>query len=114
MVRLTALHYKVKVASLQRYHRINEHNTGLMFEWELAEDRARSVGSEYPIKPFIEPFEFKDEDYTVKEKKFRVRLNDIYSYKENADNIVEVTLAGDVTYTVRETIEELDAMFFTE
>lgn len=112
MVKLTALHYKLKVEGLERYHNINEYGQSLLFEWEQEVDKARSVNEEYPTKPFIEPFEFKDSDYDVKEKLFRVRLDDIYSYKENADNIVEVTVAGDVAYTVKESIEELDALFF--
>lgn len=111
MVKLTALHYKLKMSSLERYHKIAEHNAGLMFNWEQAEERARSVGDNYPPKPFIEPFEFQDDDYLIKEKAFRIRLEDIYSYKENADNVVEVTVAGDISYTVKETIAELDALF---
>lgn len=111
MIKLTALHYKLKTSSLQRYHSIAEHNAGLMFNWEQAEERARSVGSDYPQKPFIEPFEFQDNDYMVREKAFRIRLEDIYSYKENIDNVVEVTVAGDISYTVKETIAELDALF---
>lgn len=111
MVKLTALHYKLKTSSLQKYHRITEHNESLMFNWEQSEERARSVGNNYPHKPFIEPFEFQEDDYLIYEKAFRIRLEDIYSYKENYDNIVEVTVAGDIAYTVKETIAEIDALF---
>lgn len=111
MVKLTALHYKLKVESLQRYHNINEHNQGLLFDWEQETETARDIKGEYPAKPFIEPFEFEDRDYIITEKSFRVRLSDIYSYKQNADNIVELTVAGDVAYTIKETIEYLDELF---
>ena len=71
---------------------------------------AKNLQSEYPIKPFIEPFEFIDDDYEITEKAFRVRKEDILSYKENVDNIVEITVDGN-SYTVKETIEEIDALY---
>lgn len=111
MVKLTALHYKIKVESLERYHKINELAQSQIFDWELEVDKARNLDGDYPEKPFIEPFEFIDSDYDKKELPFRIRKEDIYSYKENMDNIVEVTVAGDISYTVKEPIEFFDRLF---
>jgi CRISPR/Cas system-associated exonuclease Cas4 (RecB family) len=111
MIELTALHYKVKIEALERYHNIAEHNQGLMFTYETELDKARDLNGEYPTKPFIEPFEFRDEDYIVTEKKFRIRKKDIILYKENVDNIVEVMVSEELTYTVKQTVEEMDKLF---
>lgn len=114
MIKLTALHYKLKIPSLERYHSIAEHNAGLMFDWENEVERARAIpGSEYPKKPFIEPFEFNDDDYIRTELPFRIKKENIASYKLNTDNVVEVTVeysAENITYTVKNTIEEIDAL----
>lgn len=111
MISLTALHYKIKVSALERFHNINEYNESRMFIWSLEVDKAKDIGLEYPEKPFIEPFEFEDTDYVITERRFRVRLDDIYSYKENSDGVVELTVRDDVTYTIKETIEDLDKLF---
>lgn len=111
MIKLTALHYKLKTEALERFHNINNHNDSIMFEWEQELDTARNVNSEFPNKPFIEPFEFKPDDYYVTEKKFRVRLEDIYSYMENEEGVTELTVANDIAYTIKESVEEIDQLF---
>lgn len=113
MIKLTALHYKLKTPSLERYHNIAEHNSSRLFEWEVEKERASVTGQEYPKKPFIEPFEFKDEDYTITEKPFRVKKENIISYKENVEGVVEIVITSmseDVAYTVKEDILQLDAI----
>lgn len=111
MIKLTYLYYKLKTEALRRYHNIAEHNSGLMFEWENAVERARSVGDDYPPKPFIEPFDFKDSDYVMTEKPLRIRPKDVLYYRENIDNVSEITIDEGMSYTVKETIEELDILF---
>lgn len=111
LVQLTGLYYKLKPESLQRYHNINEHNAGLVFDWEREVERARSVGGDYPKKPFIEPFEFEEDDYNIQEKKFRITLKDIFLYKENIDNVTELTTTDGTTFTIKETIDEIDKFF---
>jgi len=111
MIKLTALHYKVKIEALERYHNIAEHNQGLMFAYESELEKARDLDGEYPAKPFIEPFEFIDDDYIVTEKRLRLRKKDIILYKENVDNIVEVMVLEELSYTVKETIEQIDNFF---
>lgn len=111
MIKLTALHYKLKTEALEKYHNITEYNQGLLFDHENELEKASSIGGEYPVKPFIEPFEFLDSDYIVTEKAFRVRKKDIITYKENESNIVEVMTTEDLSYAVKETIEEIDKYF---
>lgn len=109
MINLTYLYYKLKLQSLIKYHNITEHNAGLMFEWEQEVEKAESLGGNYPKKPFIEPFEFKDDDYLVIEKKLRVRPEDILLAKENEDDKVEITV-GEEIFVLKETIEEFDKL----
>lgn len=111
MIKLTALHYKIKLFALERFHNISQYNETLLLEWEKEVETARNLNDEIPKKPFIEPFEFDEEDYDITEKKFRVRLKDIYSYKENYNNITELTVGDDITYTIKETVDEIDALF---
>lgn len=111
MIKLTALYYKVKTEALERFHDINEHGETLIYEWEKELEKARDLGTEYPSKPFIEPFEFEDDDYDVTEQPFRIRLSDIQSVKTNLDGIVEITVSPDKIYSVKETIEEVDKLF---
>jgi CRISPR/Cas system-associated exonuclease Cas4 (RecB family) len=111
MIKLTALHYKVKIEAMEKYHNIAEHNQALLFAHAIELEKATDIDGNYVPKPFIEPFEFQDEDYIVKEKKFRIRKEDIILYKENADNVVEVMVSEELTYTVKESIEELDKLF---
>ena len=111
MIKLTVLHYKLKTEALERFHNINNHNESLMFNWEQDLDTSRNLNDDFPEKPFIEPFEFKPYDYIIIEKKFRVRLEDIYSYMENEDGVTELTVGDDITYTVKESIEEIDQLF---
>ena len=111
MIKITALHYKLKTEALERYHNITEHNQSLLFEYEKELERSTDLNQNYPHKPFTEPFEFNDEDYIVTEKLLRIRKKDIISYKENADNIVEIMITEDLSYTIKESIEELDNIF---
>lgn len=111
MVKLTILHYKLKDEALERFHLINEHAEGLMFEWESALDKARSIGDEYIQKPYVENFEFDDDDYEVTTGHFRVREDDIQSYRENIDGLVEVTTSLGEIVTIQENIEFLDEIF---
>lgn len=114
MIKLTALHYKIKVSALEVYHTINELAESRMFEWEKVMSKERSLDGEYVDKPFIEPHEFKQSDYDIQEKRFRVRPEDVLFYKENGDNLVEVTLRDvDATFVVKEKIEYIDTFFIS-
>ena len=110
MIKLTALNYKIKISALEIYHNINELAESRMFEWE-EESKRSAIGGEYVDKPFIEPHEFKTSDYDIKERKFRVRPEDILFYKENLEGIAEVTMKKDVTFAVKESIDYLDGFF---
>lgn len=114
MLKLTALHYKIKSEALEIFHNITQHNDGRMFEWEAEFEKQRSLGGEYPEKPFIEPFEFQDSDYNMTEKRFRVRPEDVFLYKENADNVTELTVSDGTIFTIKETVEELDLLLNNE
>lgn len=113
MIPLTAFHHKVKVDSLERYHKINEWAEERVHKWNDAISEWQLAGSqgERPPKPFIEPFEFIQSDYDITEKKFRVKPEEIITYGQNAQNITEICLVGDITVSVKETIEELDKYF---
>jgi len=110
MIKLTALHYKIKTEALERFHNISQHNDGLMFDWEAELDRARATGIDYPNKPFIEPFEFDEVDYNITEQDFRIRAEDILYYKTNLDGLTEVTISENIAFTVKETVEEIDEL----
>ena len=110
MIKLTALHYKLKTSALERFHKISEHNEGLMFEWESALERSRATGIDYPPKPFAEPFEFEEDDYNVTEQDFRIRAEDILYYKTNMDGLTELTLSEKIAFTIKETVEEIDKL----
>lgn len=112
MIKLTALHFKLKTSSLERFHNISQYNEGLMFNWEAEVERSRNTSTEYPNKPFIEPFEFEDDDYEITEQSFRIRPKDVLFYKTNLENLTEITLSGDISFTVRESVEEIDKLFF--
>lgn len=111
MIKLTVLHYVLKISALKKFHDIKEYQEKLMYNWQNEVESAKDMGTEYPEKPFLEPFEFEQSDYTITEKPFRVRLEDIYSYQENEDKITELTVGGDIAYTIKETVEELDQLF---
>lgn len=111
MIKLTALHYKLTTAALLRLHNITNFNESLMFNWENEVEKSRATGTDYPDKPFIEPFEFEDDDYDVTEQEFRIRPQDILYYKTNLDGLVEITLSENLAFTVKETIEEIDKFF---
>ncbi len=84
LLKLTALHYTLKTSALERFHNINEHGSGIIFEWERANERAVSTMQGYTPKPFMEPFAFIPDDYEVREDDFRIRAEDIYSLRSNA------------------------------
>lgn len=112
MIKLTALHYKIKISALEIYHNINELAENRMFEWEKAMEKERTVMGEYIDKPFIEPHEFKQSDYDIKEISFRVRPEDILFYKENIDGFTEIALKNrDIAFVVKESIEYVDTFF---
>lgn len=110
MIKLTALHYKLKTEALERFHNISQHNEGLMFEWETSLERARATGIDYPAKPFVEPFEFEEDDYEVSEQAFRIRAKDILYYKTNLDGLTELTVSENVAFTVKESVDEIDKL----
>lgn len=112
MIKLTALNYKIKTSALQRLHGIKDYNEELMFDWGVAKDKIISIGGgEYLRKPFIEPFEFEKDDYVITEKKFRIRLEDIYIYRENEEGITELTIEGDISYSIKEPVDFIDSLF---
>lgn len=108
MIKLTALHYKLKTEALEKFHNISQYNENIMFEWEKSLEKAQSTGIEYPTKPFVEPFEFEEEDYNITEQQFRVRKEDILYYKTNLDGFTELTIAENMMFTVKESVEEID------
>jgi hypothetical protein len=111
MIKLTVLHYELKLQALKKLHNISQHQEELIFDWEKEVDSAKDMGTEYPTKPFLEPFKFEQSDYKITEKPFRARLKDICFYQESEDNITEITFEGDITFTIKETIEEIDLLF---
>jgi hypothetical protein len=111
MIKLTVLHYELKTSSLKFLHNVSQFQESAIFKWEQEVENAKLYNGDLPDKPFLEPFEFKQDDYTITEKPFRIRLEDIYSYQENNDNITEITVGGDVTYTIKESVEEIDRLF---
>lgn len=108
MIKLTALHYKLKTSALERFHDISEYNEELLFEWKLALDKAQSTGIGYPKKPFEEPFEFEETDYNITEQDFRIRAEDILYYKTNIDGLTELSVSENVSFIVKETVVEID------
>jgi len=110
MIKLTALHYKVKESALERFHNINSHNESLIFKWEKEVETAANRDLDFPEKPFVEPFEFEDSDYNITEKKFRIRKEDIFSYMENEEGRTELTTTNNTEYTIAESIAELDEL----
>lgn len=109
MIKLTSLHYKLKVDSLEIYHKINEMAESSMHEWNKRSEESRLVNGPYVDKPFIEPHEFKHSDYEVKELPLRVSKKDIFYYRTNIDGFVEVCLRdSDIVYVVKESLEYLD------
>ena len=111
MLKLTVLHYKLFPQALERFHNINEHSEGLMFDWESSFETAKSVGGEYPAKPFMEPFEFEDEDYEVTKLQLRIKKEDILIYRQNVDKVTEIVVTGGEVYPIEESIDFLDNIF---
>lgn len=110
MIKLTALHYKLTIPALEKFHNISQHNEGILFEWEQEVESARATGVELPKKPFIEPFEFEEDDYNITEQAFRIRKEDILYYKTNLDGFTELTIAENLAYTIKESVEEIDRL----
>ena len=104
MIKLTALNYKVKIESLERYHNINEHNEKRMHNWKLTMESADATGQGYTPKPFAEPFEFKDSDYDIVGVPFRVNPTNITIMKQNIDGNTDILVDGEV-YVIKEKIE---------
>jgi hypothetical protein len=111
MIKLTKLHFKVKAEALERQHVINEYAEEKMFEWEQGNEKASNLGGEYNHKPYIEPFDFKEKDFIIKEVPFRCPLDAISYYGLNEDNDLEVLLYETHLITVKEKIEDLDQLF---
>lgn len=109
MIKLTAFHYKLKLSALEVYHNVNEAAESRIYEWEQVMATARAVNDSYIDKPFIEPHEFKQEDYHIKERQLRVLPEDILYAKENIDGLVEIHLRDvEAAFVIKETMEELD------
>lgn len=111
MIKLTSLDYKLKEEAIEKFHNINERNESLLFEWGRELEKATSMDMAYPEKPYIEIFEYKDADFLKKERRYRVRLEDIHSYKENEDDLVEIIDSKGEIYIIKEKIEFLDELF---
>jgi hypothetical protein len=115
MIHLTALHYKIKISALERLHSIKSYNEELMFNWNKEIDKIETMGTgEYPKKPFIEPFEFEDDDYDITDKKFRIRLKNIHIYKENESGVTELVTKDDIAYSIKESVDHIDNIFEKE
>jgi len=107
MVKLTAIHYKVKSEALKICHSVDEEFSKRMFEWE----KEMGVSTVYIEKPFMETFQFETFDYVQEQRPLRINKKDVMFYKLNIDNVTEITIKEDITFTVIETIEELDKIF---
>ena len=107
-IKLTVIDYTLKTDALEIYHNINEHNSGIIFEWEIKNKEIAATTSSYEPKPYIETFIFDDEDYEMREDKFRIRVEDIYSYIENEEKKTILITSDKTSYTIKETIEEID------
>ena len=110
MIELTSLNYKIKPEALERSHRAAEYNAEKLFLWDKEIKIIDNMGidSGYIEKPYVEPFEFEDKDYTFKERGLRVAKTEIQTYSTNADDVTEITLKGGIMYFVKETLEEID------
>lgn len=108
MIKLTALYYKLKTESLERFHNITEYSEKLLNDWEKELEKSKDLDTEYPYKPFIEPFEFEEEDYDITEQKFRINSDKIILYKENLEGYSEVVISDTLSFIVKESVEEID------
>jgi len=112
MIKLTALYYKLTEQALEKHHNVKEFAAKRIFDWEKELAKAQTVGGdyEYPNKPFIEPFEFENDDYDVTEQQYRIRAEDIVSYRTNLDGHTDLTDCNNLVVTVKETVEEIDKL----
>lgn len=110
MIKLTSLFYKIKNEALERFHNINQYSEDLLHEWEKQVEENKNFNIDLPPKPFIEPFEFEEEDYDIKEQKFRIDPKQILLYKENTEGYTELVLSETLSFTIKESVEEIDTM----
>lgn len=114
MIKLTALNYKFKESSLVKIHGLKEYTQSKLFNWEreLEKSQTEAGDGKYVEKPYIEIIETTEEDYVITERPIRLRdLEAIRFYKENEEGRVEIFLDFETFITVKETIEEIDALY---
>lgn len=110
MIKLTALHYKIKTASLEKAHGIQNHYDYLNSEWEKEAETSRSLGTPLPDKPFLEPFEFEEEDYDIKKVDVLIKKKSIISFKEHPKGYTDVVFSNGLEYSVAESISEIETI----
>ena len=114
IVQITALNYKIKPESLERFHNLSEYAESRMFEWEQAINSTSTLGHGYVEKPYIEPQEFKESDYVITEKPLLVRKEDFRYCTVNRDGVTELSIdtrTGIVTFNVKNSLEEINKIF---
>lgn len=111
MIKLTVLYYEVKSEVEEKIHNLQDHHNQKFREWEQELEFWQNIGGEQPVQPYSEPYEFQEEDYNITERQMRVRLEDIYSYREAKDGVREIKMNDGEVFNVKETLEYLDKLF---
>lgn len=111
---------QLKLVSFQlneRGKKSAESFNAMVFEARLRLDQAGEYGrvDDSDLILSNQDYEYKNEDYDAVELPLRLRIDQIESYNESDDTRVRVinTIMGTI-YTVKETIEELDDLIWSE
>lgn len=110
-MKLTILHYKAKLEALEREHNITQYQEEKLHQWRIEVEKATDLNTDYPKKPFFEPFEYQEEDYDITELYLDLKdVDDIKFISQTVEGVTEITFKDLTRIYVKESPEEVSKL----